>query len=602
VARPIFLDPAPGGLSRNSPLSVSMSLPARILSKAKALRNWLLRRVYWRRHHIGPGFHCGRNVVMWARHRISIGENCYIGRHSQIECDAQIGNNVIMANMVSFVGRYDHDYEHVGTPTRLGSQIRDPDYNWKGLHLKAVVEDDVWIGYGATILSGVTIGEGSIVASGSVVTKNVLPFSIVGGNPAKVIAQRFPEPADRELHRLALAARRRLAEQRAVGRRGRNPASGPRRPRVLVVQEHLPAFRTGFYKSLRERLAGAGFELDLVFAPNQRNTFQKGRLDWAIPVPIRWIGPLGWQPVLKLARRADLVVVQQENKYAVNPVLQLFALCGGTPVAYWGHGINFQAAGRGGLAARLKKFLANRVHWWFAYNNLSATKVAGYGFPPERITAVMNAIDTRAIRKTLDELPAGCIDEVRRELALGAGPVAVYTGGLYPLKRIEFLLQACLSIRRVVPGFEMIFIGSGPDSGKVSAAAADHPWIHFVGPKDDREKVPYWAVSQLLLMPGGVGLVVLDSFALGVPMVTTAEAGHGPEIDYLENGVNGLIVRAGDDPEAYATAVAAILRDPERLAGLRTRAREAGDRYSIEDMAERFTAGVVKALEAHKRS
>ena len=182
-----------------------------ILGGLKSVRDWFLVHVAWRQHSIGRGFHAGRRVVMWAPNKITIGENCYIGRYSQIECDAEIGHNVIMANMVAFVGRYDHHFQHVGTPTRLAMQIRDPDYDWKGLDLKVVVGDDVWIGYGAIILSGVTIGEGAVVASGAVVTKDVEPYMVVGGNPARTICPRFADDSELEIHRLAIAARRKLA-------------------------------------------------------------------------------------------------------------------------------------------------------------------------------------------------------------------------------------------------------------------------------------------------------------------------------------------------------------------------------------------------------
>lgn len=188
-----------------------------LILQLKRLRNLWLRKVTWRQHDLGPGFHAGRGVVLWAKSHLRIGENCYIGRQSQIECDADIGHNVIMANRVAFVGRYDHNYQQTGTPTRLATQIRDGDYDWKGLGLKVVVGDDVWIGYGAVILSGVTIGEGSIIASGSVVTKDVPPYMIVGGNPARPITPRFNDPWDLKIHCLAIAARRRLAEQRGTG-------------------------------------------------------------------------------------------------------------------------------------------------------------------------------------------------------------------------------------------------------------------------------------------------------------------------------------------------------------------------------------------------
>lgn len=62
-----------------------------------------------------------------------------------------------------------------------------------------IVGNDVWIGFGATIMPGVQIGDGAIVASKSVVTKDVAPYSIVGGNPAKEIRKRFSEEGIKEL-------------------------------------------------------------------------------------------------------------------------------------------------------------------------------------------------------------------------------------------------------------------------------------------------------------------------------------------------------------------------------------------------------------------
>jgi len=150
-----------------------------------------LRQFKWQKFKIGKNLHAGRSVFFWAKHTIVIGDNFYIGKYSFIECDAIIGNNVIIANFVSLVGKYDHKHLEIGVPTRLASQIRDKDYNWKGLNQKIILEDDVWIGVGSIVLSGVTIGIGSIVAAGSVVTKDVEPYSIYAGNPARKLRNRF---------------------------------------------------------------------------------------------------------------------------------------------------------------------------------------------------------------------------------------------------------------------------------------------------------------------------------------------------------------------------------------------------------------------------
>ena len=157
----------------------------------KSIRDLYLVKVKWKMYSIGKGFHAGRGVQFWAKSKLEIGNNFYIGRYSQIECDAIIGNNVMFANYAALIGKYDHNFHQIGVPIRFASSIRDEDYKWKGIDSIITIQDDVWVGYGAIIISGVSIGKGAIIAAGSVVTKNVTPYSIVAGNPAKSIGSRF---------------------------------------------------------------------------------------------------------------------------------------------------------------------------------------------------------------------------------------------------------------------------------------------------------------------------------------------------------------------------------------------------------------------------
>lgn len=158
------------------------------------------RKLIYRKYKIDKGFHAGKRVRIWAKKTLIIGKNFYIGRDSLIETDCIIGDNVIFGNKVGVVGKYDHHYQQVGYPVRNAMAIRDLNYNWKGLNLVTQIGSDVWVGYGSIVLQGVKIGEGAIIAAGSVVTKEVPPYTIYAGNPARKIADRFNSKEELILH------------------------------------------------------------------------------------------------------------------------------------------------------------------------------------------------------------------------------------------------------------------------------------------------------------------------------------------------------------------------------------------------------------------
>jgi acetyltransferase-like isoleucine patch superfamily enzyme len=170
-----------------------------MISFLKKIRMRLIRFKYRRFLSAGRNFTCGRGTIFYAKNKIVIGDNVYFGRYCNIECDAVIGNDVLIANNIGFVGRLDHDYTKIGVPVRFAPSIRDPEYSVPPDKGFITIGDDVWIGYGATVLSGVTINNGAIVAAGSLVTKDVAAFTIVGGVPARPISQRF-SPESIEAH------------------------------------------------------------------------------------------------------------------------------------------------------------------------------------------------------------------------------------------------------------------------------------------------------------------------------------------------------------------------------------------------------------------
>ena len=126
-------------------------------------------------------------------------ESVQVGDHSYGELNVisfanksklYIGNFVSIAENVYFLLDVEHHTDYVSTYPFKVKVLEKCKYEAisKG---NIVIEDDVWIGFGAVIMSGVRIGKGAVIAAGAIVTKNVPPYTIVGGVPAKALKKRF---------------------------------------------------------------------------------------------------------------------------------------------------------------------------------------------------------------------------------------------------------------------------------------------------------------------------------------------------------------------------------------------------------------------------
>ncbi len=158
-------------------------MKSRIIYFINSIRSFIIFRIKYHWINSGKNVHCKFSVIFRSQNKnIIIGNNVGIGPRCIFLCDTIIGNKVLIAANVAFLNSDDHNYQIVGK-TMWDSG--------RGDKFTIFVEDDVWIGHGAIILSPVKIGRGAIVAAGSVVTKDVIPYSIVGGSPAKLLKMRF---------------------------------------------------------------------------------------------------------------------------------------------------------------------------------------------------------------------------------------------------------------------------------------------------------------------------------------------------------------------------------------------------------------------------
>lgn len=144
--------------------------------------------------HVSEQASIGENTKVWInvqiREQASIGENCIISKDVYIDHTVQIGQRCKIQNSVSvYAGVTIKDDVFVGPNVSFTNDKIPRAFNQEWKITPTLVENGVSIGANATIVCGVTLGEYSMVASGSVVTKDVPPFTLVMGNPARVVSK-----------------------------------------------------------------------------------------------------------------------------------------------------------------------------------------------------------------------------------------------------------------------------------------------------------------------------------------------------------------------------------------------------------------------------
>lgn len=153
------------------------------VSRKAIIRNYArLDLAPWKMFSLGPkavieDFCCINNMVG----DVYIGDNAHLGLSNTVIGPVSIGKNTILAQNIVLSG-LNHGYADPDIPIKDQKETTSP----------IIIEEDCWIGANSVVVAGVTIGKHSIIAGGSVVTKNVAPYTIVGGNPAKVLKQYNP--------------------------------------------------------------------------------------------------------------------------------------------------------------------------------------------------------------------------------------------------------------------------------------------------------------------------------------------------------------------------------------------------------------------------
>lgn len=368
---------------------------------------------------------------------------------------------------------------------------------------------------------------------------------------------------------------------------------------IVIITKLLPQYRGEFFSLLKDELLKNDIVLEVIYGKDKNIKALKNdevELEWAKYIPNKTFkffnAELIWQPCLMEIKDKDLVIVENANKLLLNYYLIFARKFSKYKLAYWGHGRNLQE-NVNSWQNKFKYLFLNKCDWWFGYTNGTKIFLVKRNFPVNKITVVQNAINTLSIKKYYSEFKKNEINELRKELGINSNTIAIFCGAMYPGKDLDFILETCYRVKQEIPDFHMIFIGSGIEAIKVINASKLNNWIHYVGSKFEKERVKYFKIAQIQLMPYYLGLGLLDSFALETPIITTSNPFHGPEIEYLVNGENGFITNNNMDD--YVSKVVEVLKTKsyvDLIEGCRLMAKK----ITLEEMVGNFKDGVLSCL------
>lgn len=210
----------------------------------------------------------------------------------------------------------------------------------------------------------------------------------------------------------------------------------------------------------------------------------------------------------------------------------------------------------------------------------------------DQVMPFLNTIDVEGLWRAGRQVTDIRLARTRTRLGLRDKKILLFSGRLYAEKRVDFLLEAFARIQQHCPKTALLILGDGVERPKLEALCHKLHLrdVYFLGEiTDTRESSMYFKLAQLLVIPGLVGLAIVHGFAFNLPLITTEQAGHGPEIEYLTKH-NGAMTP--HEPEAYAAEIIRVLSSPSLHHAMQTQAGETAQQLTVSASAMRFMLAV----------
>jgi len=326
---------------------------------------------------------------------------------------------------------------------------------------------------------------------------------------------------------------------------------------------------------------------------------------------------LFWHPgyLAALDRPADVVILNWNARFLVNPLCILKARRKKMGIVFFGHGIS---KNENATRKSIRDAIARRADCLLLYSQFAREVLISDGFAPDRVFVAPNSVDQTDIQTARRDWVARPRDleafQLTNDLRQSSpslpfpAPVLIFCARLDPLRRLDLLLEALPTIAQSHHGTQLLIIGGGGPGGGdeprlrelasklnlLNPANAHSARVRFLGPiYEEKNLAPWFLSSDLMVFPSHMGLSVLHSMGYGVPVITCNNANkHGPEYHVIKPGINGDVYQEESIPD-LASRVTALLNDRPKLRAMSAEALITATRdYSIEKMVDGFEAAI----------
>lgn len=488
--------------------------------------------------------------------------NTTIGNFCSIAGNCNIGGTGHPLNWVSTSSVF-HKWENI-----LKKNFARHEYD---IFQQTTIGNDVWIATNAMIRAGVTIGDGAVIGMGAIVTKDVGPYEIWAGNPARLVRKRFDEETIRRLSKtqwwnwpdekiskfapLTKDVGAFLNKALAEGGSGGSKKDEAQKKRLLILSIFPAPYRVAVFRELAKH-----YDIDLFFEVVQNQDRNAG---WFVESDMFRVlntpeNQKAYGQCLKKIGTYDMVLAYDYFSRRAN-LLMLRCMAAGVPYAVNCDGafINDRP-----LKKAVKKLFVSRAALCFASGSYAGTYFLHYGAKKERI--VYHHF-TSLSEEDYPERPFTRVEKtaLRAELGIEDRLTVMTVGQFIPRKGFDILLRAW---EQVETEANLLIIGGGGEKEAYLDYIREHRLNHvtILDFMDKERLTRMYRQADLFVLPTREdiwGLVVNEAMAGGLPVITTDRCIAGMEL--IRQGKNGYIIPA-ENPRRLAMAINRLLLNPKK--------------------------------------